>query len=225
MSRELVVITSCTATKVPTPDGRQLPAELLYTGQQHLRLMRGIAAYRDAREPAGQLRFRILSAFHGLLHPTSKVATYDHTFSGQPVGTIRREGHDKNVPAELRKVLRNDFAGGVLLLADPYLRACDLDQHVKLGGPLVSFCSPAVARRMPSIPGLRTIPLTNAEARRFSVGLIALKGELAGRMLSRLASMPGELENLTSPTSDVLGWLESAPRMVNQNAGAEKVAA
>lgn len=221
VSEDLVVITSCTATKLESPDGRQRTAESLYTGQQHVRLMRGVQAYRDARQPAGPLRFRILSAYYGLLSPRKKVGTYDHTFAGQPAAAIRREAHNKNVPSAIRDVLRKPFIGGALLLGDSYLRACDLDEHVELGGPLVSFCSPAVARRMPRIAGLRTIPLTNAEARRFSVGLIALKGELAGRMLSRLADEPGELANLTSATSDILGWLEVAPRMTWENSEQE----
>jgi hypothetical protein len=110
----------------------------------------------------------------------------------------------------MRKALAAPFEAGVLLLGDPYLRACDFDEHVKLGGPLTAFCSPAVARRMPNITGLRTIPLANAEARRFSVGLVALKGELGGRLLSRLADNPGEIRNLAASHVDVLAWLEAA---------------
>ena len=143
----------------------------------------------------------------------ARVKTYDHTFAGQPAAVIHREAHEKNVPREVRKALASDFGAGLLLLGDPYLRACDLDEHVKLGGPLVSLCAPAVARRMPRIAGLRTIPLTNAEARRFSVGLAALKGELAGRALSRLAIEPTEIANLMAPAADVLGWLDAAPHL------------
>jgi hypothetical protein len=217
VSGDLLVITSCTARKLRTADGHQHTAESLYTGQQHLRLMRGVKVYRDAQQPAGPLRFRILSAYYGLLSPKTKVETYDHTFAGQSAAAIRREAHEKNVPSAIHGALRKRFAGGVLLLGNSYLRACELDEHVKLGGPLVSLCSPAVARRMPRIAGLRTIPLTNADARRFSVGLIALKGELAGRMLSRLADEPRELINLTSASTDILGWLEAAPRMTREN--------
>jgi hypothetical protein len=221
VSSDLVVVTSCTATKFQTRDGGQCTAESLYAGQQHLRLMRGVKAYRDARQPAGPLRFRILSAYYGLLSPKTRVETYDHTFAGQPVAAIRREARDKNVPSAIRDVLRKPFSAGVLLLGDPYLRACDLDEHVRLGGPLLSFCSPAVARRMPRIAGLRTVPLTNVEARRFSAGLIALKGELAARMLSRLAVEPGESANLISANSDILAWLEVAPRLPWNNPAQE----
>jgi hypothetical protein len=212
VSRAILLVSSCTATKRQTPDGRSLCAESLYAGQQHLRLMRGVEQYRNAGQPAGGLRFRILSAFHGLLAPRQPISSYDHSFSGLPTAAIRRQGRKKNVPEDIRKLLGKPFDLGVLLLGDPYLRACELYADVDLGGPLLCFCSPAVARRMPAIPGLHTIPLANAEARRFSCGLIALKGELGGRLLSRIAADPEAIAGLATPRADVLRWLEKRPR-------------
>ncbi|HYM44849.1 MAG TPA: hypothetical protein VES65_01640 [Solirubrobacteraceae bacterium] len=211
MSGAILVVSSCTATKLQAPDGRLHCAESLYAGQQHVRLMRGIEEYRDAGKPAGELRFRILSAFYGLLPSGRRVSSYDHSFSGLPMAAIHRQGREQNVPEDIRKLLRKPFGFGLLLLGDPYLRACDLDADVELGGPLLCFCSPAVARRMPKIAGLRTIPLANAEARRFSCGLIALKGELGGRLLSQLATEPETLGSLASPRADILRWLERSP--------------
>lgn len=211
MSGTILVVSSCTATKLATPDGRSRWAESLYAGQQHVRLMRGVEEYRDAGHPAGELRFRILSAFHGLMPPRRSISSYDHSFSGLPAAAIRRQGREKNVPEDLRMLVRKPFDLGLLLLGDPYLRACDLDAEVELGGPLLCFCSPAVARRMPEIDELRTIPLANAEARRFSCGLIALKGELGGRLLSQLAAEPDALADLTSPDTDILRQLERSP--------------
>jgi hypothetical protein len=211
MSGTIIIVSSCTATKLATPDGRPRWAESLYAGQQHVRLMRGIEEYRDAGHPAGKLRFRILSAFHGLMPPRRPISSYDHSFAGLPAAAIRRQGRAKNVPEDLRMLVRKPFDLGLLLLGDPYLRACDLDAEVELGGPLLCFCSPAVARRMPKIDGLRTIPLANAEARRFSCGLIALKGELGGRLLSQLAAEPNTLANLTSARTDIIRQLELGP--------------
>jgi hypothetical protein len=218
VSGGLVVITSCTATKLQVADGQDCTAESLYTGQQHVRLMRGIRTYRAAGQPAGSLRFRILSAFHGLLRPNARISAYDHALTGQAADAIRREAREKNVPSAIRDVLRKPFDAGILLLSDPYLRACELTDEVELGGPVLSFCSPAVARRMPSITGLRTVTLTNAEARRFSCGLIALKGELGGRLLTRLAEEPGELASLISRCNNVLDWLQAAPRLHGEEA-------
>jgi hypothetical protein len=212
MNRGILVISSCTATKLQTQNGL-LCAESLYAGQQHLRLMRGIQDYRIAGHPAGKLRFHILSAFHGLLPSSRRIASYDHSFSGLPTAAIRRQGKEKNVPTDIRKLLRKPFDFGMLLLGDPYLRACELNTDIELGGPLLLLCSPAVAKRMPQIVGLRTIALANTEARRFSCGLIALKGELAGRLLSRLAAEPDELDSLTAPDADILQRLGESPRL------------
>lgn len=212
MSHEIVVVTSCTATKEYTPDGKHRTAESLYLGQQHVRLMRGVQSYRDADEPAGDLRLRILSAFHGLIKPETRIASYDHTFSGQPVDVVRSHAAEKGVPAAIRSELARDFSVAILLLGDPYLRACDLDETVKLGGPVISFCSPAAARRMPKLDRLTTIELSNEHAKRFSCGLIALKGELVGRMLGQLADEPDELENLiVYKPRDILSWLKRTP--------------
>jgi hypothetical protein len=221
VSGAILVVSSCTATKLATPDGRARWAESVYAGQQHMRLMRGIGEYRDAGQPAGELRFRILSAFHGLMPPRRPISSYDHSFSGLPIAAVRRQGRDKNVPEDFRKLLHKPFGLGVLLLGDTYLRACDLDAKVELGGPLLCFCSPSVARRMPAIDGLRTIPLANVEARRFSCGLIALKGELGRRLLSQLAADSDALSSLASPSTDVLRWLERSPK----RRGAQPIAA
>jgi hypothetical protein len=211
MSGEIIVVSSCTATKLETHDGQPCWAESLYTGQQHVRLMRGIDRYRRAGKPAGDLSFRILSAFYGLLGPRKLISSYEQSFSGLPNADIRRQGGEKNVPQDIRKLLRKPFDLGVLMLGDPYLRACDLDSEVELGGPTIAFCSPKVARRLPDLDGLRLVELTNHEARRFSCGLMALKGELGGRLLTVLSETPEDLDTLRDPDVDLLDWLEGMP--------------
>jgi hypothetical protein len=209
MTREILLVSSCTASKLQTADGSPVSAETLYTGQQHVRLMRGVNTYRAAGQPAGNLRFRILSALHGLIAPDSAIQAYNHSFSDLAAATIRREAHEKQIPRDIDRLLRRPYELGMLLLADPYLRACDLGPHTRLGGPLIVLCSPAAAERMPTISGLHTVTLSNAEARRFSCGMIALKGELGRRILSQLAANPRELDNLVQPTTDLLSWLDS----------------
>jgi hypothetical protein len=191
--------------------GDRQRAETLYAGQQHLRLMKGISAYRAAGEPAGPLRFRILSALHGLIDADDRIAAYDHSFVGMRAGVIREEGVRRGVPASIRAELAQPFAVGLLLLGDPYIRACDLTDDVRLGGPLISFCSPAVNRRLPRLLGLRAVPLANPEAHRFSCGLSSLKGELGAQLLMRLARDPQSIGEVTSVTSDLLDLLEGEP--------------
>lgn len=211
MSRGILIVSSCTATKVRTPDGHTRCAESLYGGQQHIRLMRGVKEYRDATQPTGRLWFHILSAYYGLLSARRSIASYDHSFSGLPTEAIRRQGLEKKVPEDIRKVLRKPFDLGILMLGDPYLRACDLDTDVKLAAPIIAFCSPKMARWLPDIDGLQIVELSNREARRFSCGLIALKGELGGRILSALSEAPEDLDCLLDPSFDLLKWLETMP--------------
>jgi hypothetical protein len=219
----VVVVTSCTASKVPDAlDESGLPkerwAEHLYAGQQHLRLMAGVRTYRAAGQPAGPLKLRILSAFYGLLTPRQRVSSYEHTFAGMPREAIRTKADELKVPEHVRDLLGAPYRVALLLLGDHYLEACQLDATMELGGPTLAFCSPNVARRLPQLDNLRTAALSNAEARRFSCPLVGLKGELAGRALARLAGEPGELTNLTAPWADVLGWLTVAPYLDVGNA-------
>lgn len=212
---DLVVITSCTARKVETRmnGGRPVPttAESLYAGQQHVRLMRGIRAYRGAGRPAGALKLKILSAYYGLLSATTPVESYDHTLHGLPREVIRAQADDLRVPSKIRSLLSRPYALGLLLLGDEYLRACDLSSDLTLGGPTIAFCSPSVARRMSALDGLRCIPVDNRQAKRFSCGLIALKGEFGGRALASLSQSPQKLGELQDPRVDVLDWLEAIP--------------
>ena len=75
-----------------------------------------------------------------------------------------------------------------VLLGDDYLDACALDASIKLGGPTLLFCGKNTLKKLPKLGNLHAVALTNAEAKRFSCGLVALKGELGSRILSRLAA-------------------------------------
>jgi hypothetical protein len=211
VNRGILIISSCTATKALPAEGGADRAESLYAGQQHVRLMRGVREYRDAAHPAGQLHFHILSAFHGLLPAHKSIASYDQSFSGLPVEAIRRLGRAMNVPRDIRKLLSRPVDLAILILGDPYLRACALDTDVELASPTIAFCSPKVARWLPNLEGLRLVELSNREAHRFSCGLAALKGELAGRTLIALSQTPEEVGKLQSPDLDLLDWLKRMP--------------
>lgn len=212
---DLLVLTSCTALKRESQVNGGEPvrstAESLYRGQQHIRLMRGVRAYRQAGRPAGPLKLRILSAFYGLLPATREVVPYDHTFQGLPRNVIRSQAEKLRLPEEVGALLQRPFAMGLLLLGDDYLRACELPRDLELGGPTIAFCSPAVARRMPALDQLRVVSVANAQAARFSCGLIGLKGELGGRALGVLSEAPERLTELQDPAIDVLDWLDGLP--------------
>jgi hypothetical protein len=204
----LLVISSCTARKAVRVAGRPLVAEDLYLGQQHVRLMRGVRDYRHAGESGGPLSFSIVSALHGVIGPDCQIAPYEFSFSGMTPREIERHAASRDIPQDMARLLATRFKLGLLLLSAPYIRACDLTQQTVLGGPVLAFCSPGVARRLPTIDCLRAVAVANPEARRFSCGLTSLKGELAGRILSAAGDERVDLDQLASPHTDVLDWIE-----------------
>lgn len=207
----ILVLTSCTATKALGSPNGPVRAEDLYAGQQHLRLMRGVRAYRRARQPAGPLRLRIVSARHGLLAASTPVAVYDQSFNGLGRSGIRDRAHELGLPAAVRALLRRHWALVLILLGDDYLAAIGLGEDLELGGPTVALCGPRAALGLPAHRRLSTLTLGTAQAKRFSCGLVALKGELAGRTLGGLARRPKHLKLLQRPGFPWLDWLEALP--------------
>jgi hypothetical protein len=149
-----------------------------------------------------------VSARHGVVDGSARLASYDDTFSGLPRMEVRRRGASLGVPRDVSTLLSRPRSLALLLLGDLYLHAAALRDDLRLGGPTIALTSPNAGARLPVIPGLTVVPLHNREARRFACGLTALKGELARRFLARLietppADVPGRAEA-------VLPWLEAA---------------
>ncbi len=204
----ILVLTSCTATKALDSPNGPLRAESLYAGQQHVRLMRGVRAYRRASQPAGPLRVRIVSAAHGLVSASTRISPYEASFRGLARDGIRTLAKELELPVKVRALLRQRWALVVMLLGDSYLAAIDLDEEVELGGPTVALCGPRVALGLPDHPRLHTLTLGTPQASRFGCPLVALKGELAGRMLVELAQRPKRLKRLQRGSLGWLDWLD-----------------
>lgn len=233
----ILIITSCTGEKKFEPEGQltkneflslwnpaelevleqklaayRLPAEEMYTGQQHVRLMRGV---QKARETLGNGSFDlwIVSAGYGVIPSNRQIVPYECTFQGMKEKEIRSWAKHLGVPDAIRKVLGQPYDLGLVLLGDSYLKACGLDAGVKLGGPTLFFCGSLAARKLPMIAGARTAILGNKEAKRFSCGLVGLKGEIASRLFGRLTADTGLIDHFFDPETDVLAQLDQAPSM------------
>ena len=161
----VLVITSCTGEKsVESPKALKLsdfqkgaehvrnreteivdllrPAEELYTGQQHVRLMRGVADFRAAHPTNGKgsaLDLRILSAGYGIVSGLQKLVAYEATFQGMGKTELRKWAATLGVPAAFREAVATPYDLALVLLGDDYLDACALDASVKLGGPTLLF--------------------------------------------------------------------------------------
>jgi hypothetical protein len=231
----IVIVTSCTGEKVAEPEGlltlddfqkgathvrrreQQLkdfltPAGEIYTGEQHVRLIRSVSALRSGLQPSTfnpQLDVYILSAGYGLIPEDRKVAPYECTFATMKTKEIRAWGQTLDVPADFRKTVAQPYNLGLILLGDTYLQACHLGPDVNFGGPTLLFCGQGPARKLPRLPNLRVVTLSNPEAKRFSCALVGLKGELAARLLKRLAKDQDFLQKLRDPANDILAMLDA----------------
>ncbi len=217
---KILVITSCTGEKVVESD-RQLvlddfrkggahlkhrekeledlarTAGEIYSGEQHVRLMRGVAELRKSGKATVDLF--VLSAGYGLIPEDRKVVPYEVTFATMKSKEIDAWSKALGVPGEFRKLVSGNYDLGLVLLGDNYLRACQLDDAVKFGGPTILFCGTGMAKKLPKLANVRVIPISNPEAQRFSCGLVGLKGELAARVTGRTKSMPTKF--IRSPTT------------------------
>jgi hypothetical protein len=186
------------------------PAEALYSGQQHVRLMRGVERFRAAAG-APALELRILSAGYGLVEGGRRIAPYEATYAKLGAKALAAWARKQGTPEAIREALRAPYDLALLLLGDAYLSACALTADVAVGGPTLLLCGEAARRRLPRMANVRVVPLGNQDAKRFSAGLVALKGELAARVLERLSASAELLQALRDPAFDLLGHLDRGP--------------
>lgn len=233
----ILVITSCTGEKAVTSEKaltiedfahgdkhlkqreRQLTdlmrtAEELYTGQQHIRLMRGVQAIREHGNNGTSLKLDlwVLSAGYGLVPGDRKLAPYKCTFQGMKSKELREWADKLKVPKQFRELVGDKYDLALILLGDSYLSACRMDDTVSLGGPTLLFCGSGVAAQLPTLPNLRSVILSNPEASTFSCGLVGLKGEVACRLLNQLAHGTIRLAETVDARVDVLSRLKSPRR-------------
>jgi hypothetical protein len=238
------VITSCTGEKRHSPsdaltqdDFRELgtpvfagketqfgqqccPAEQMYTGMQHQRLMRGVSAWRAAR-PSETLDLRVLSAGYGLIRGDRIIAPYECTFSTMRGKDLAAWAVHLQVPRDIRAVLAEPADLCLLLLGDKYQEACQWDAQMRLGAPTLLFCGQASAGKLPRLSHLHRIVVGNADTKRFSCGLVGLKGELGARVVEGLAKDPSLMARLIDPTTDVLGCLAGDAPAARRGRGAD----
>jgi hypothetical protein len=205
-SRTILVLSSCTSRKVIGARSSKASAERLYVGEQHRRLMRGVGAFRAA-DCGYEIDLRILSAGFGLVAGSRRLPLYDLSFAGLGGGAIEERSAELGIPGALKRILARSHALTILLLGEDYMRAAAIGPTTRFGGPAIAFGGAALARRSVSLP-LRVVPATKSEARRFSCGLVGLKGELGGRLLALLSGEPSLISSLPDSDAELLGMLD-----------------
>ena len=138
------------------------PACSLYSGQQHVRLMRGIQAAKSKLN----IDLHIISAGYGLVPGDRKLAPYECTFTGRGKADLANWASGLNIPKDFRKLISKPYDVVLLLLGDIIIR-CQLDDTLKLGGPTIVFCGNSAVNDCRIFwPALRHD--FNPEAKRFS---------------------------------------------------------
>ncbi len=231
----ILILTSCTGAKAVTHERaltlkdfrrgsehiarreRELadlltPAEDLYTGQQHARLMRGVRALRTARRTDGAraavVDLFILSAGYGWVAGKRKLAPYECTFTGMSSTQLRRWADTLAVPAQARRLLARKYELALVLLGGSYLKACRFRDGPAPGGPVFFLCGADSVGRVLIHPRASELVLAKGDARRFRCGFVGLKGEVAARILELLAADPDALPRLTEPGNDLFALLD-----------------
>lgn len=182
------------------------PAEELYTGQQHLRLMRGIRQASSSDDL--EVDLRILSAGYGLVDANRLLAPYEATFKGMKRVELRTWARELDIPTAMREILARPYDLTLVLLSDDYLEACSFDEEVRFSSPTLFLCGKRAVERLPKPAEVLIVTLLNADAKRFSCGLVALKGELGARILEDLAASPRLLDQLQDFSTDIKALLE-----------------
>lgn len=187
-----------------------LPAEDLYTGQQHARLMSGVQKIRHSFS-TDAIEVSILSAGYGLIPADRTIVPYECTFQGMKSAELRAWADHLQVPEAVRKELSTPADFTLVLLGDSYLRAVNLDSSIEFKSPTLFFTSDKAQRFVQGHGKLRVVTLSNRHTKRFSCGLVGLKGELGKRLLARIVK-EGEafISNLFDPANDVLALLAAS---------------
>jgi hypothetical protein len=205
-SRTILVLSSCTGRKVIDARSSTARAERLYVGEQHRRLMLGVNAFRAA-DCGYEIDLRILSAGFGMVAGSRRLPLYDRSFAGLEGEAIDERSAEVGIPGAVARILSRDYALAILLLGEDYMRAAAIGPTTRFGGPAIAFGGAALSRRSASLP-LRVVPATKSEARRFSCGLVGLKGEMGGRLLALLSGEPSLITELPDSDIDMLGMLD-----------------
>jgi hypothetical protein len=171
--------------------------------------MRGIR--ESVKDEGGRMKvdLHILSAGYGMIPADQMVVPYECTFATMKTKELRQWADRLQVPQVFRETVGQKYDLGLVLLGDDYLNACALDAGVQVGGPTLLFCGTGTAKKLPSMNDVRVVAISNPEATRFSCGLVALKGELACRMMLKLREDFELLERILDPMFDTLSHLES----------------
>lgn len=206
MKPRILVVTSCTGEKKHKPDNElvledfkdeevlnrrtlelayyQEPAGEMYTGSQHLALMKGVRHFRDN---GGEITVNIVSAGYGLLSENDVIAPYEVTFNNMNSLTIKKWSAHQEITSGLQERIK-EFDIIFFLLGDKYLQAIDWPLQLKEHQRAIFFAGSSSKTKILNWDRYHVLAIGEQEAKEFKFGLIGIKGYLFGHLLSQISS-------------------------------------
>lgn len=185
----------------------QRSASEMYTGQQHRHLMRGLEQVRCETDHIS-FDLGIISAFYGLIREKTPIVPYECTFSNMKTSQLHSWADHLGIPGDVRAFLSREADLTMVLLGESYIRAARFDTDVSFGGPTLILCARSVAERLPEWSNAKKVILSRQEAKRFSQGLVWIKGWVAQQLLARLARHKTTIDDLMDENIDVLDIID-----------------
>ncbi len=159
------------------------PAARLYTGLPQRRLLAGVGTARRSGEVKADLW--ILSAGYGLVHESMPLVPYDCSFNGLSAAQLREWSKHLSLPDTLQVLLGSPADLRLVLLTDPYLRACGLEPDTDLAAPTIFIVSRTMAPRLPR--GARAWIVERGDVGRFRSPAVALRQQIGALALGLIA--------------------------------------
>lgn len=228
---KILIVTSCTSEKKHKPESQLtladfenlgsekfkkrekelaeygLPASEMYTGQQHLRLIRGVEMLRGASGNGTTFDLKILSAGYGLLDEHQPILPYEATFTGMKAKALRQWADKLNIPGQVKNAVQ-DYDLTLFLLGETYLRAINFPALEAVSKPLFFLAGQNSLPRLPKGDHVHAVCLNNKDARRIGAGLVALKGRIV-EILGALADAdPSFIETVVSKPEQLMRFIQ-----------------
>lgn len=146
--------------------------------------MQGVKQLREKASPVN-VELWILSAGYGLISGDRQIVPYECTFQGMKTAELRQWAEHLCITERAQKFLAQPADLNLILLGDSYLKALCLDDSFQILAPTLFLTSDGARKQIKGKGRIITVSLSNREAKLFSCGLVALKGELAKRILVR----------------------------------------
>lgn len=153
------------------------PASQIYTGLQHLRVIEAVELLRQSFGKEA-IDLVILSAGYGLIPENQIIVPYEVTFNTMKGHEVDEWAKFLEVHQAFEKTIaRYDLV--FLLLGENYLRSLRLPIVTKPEQTLIFLTSKTSAALIKGLAAnIFVLPLSNADAKQYSYGLVGLKGYL-----------------------------------------------